>query len=327
MVKFLCDYGDCKRIFLSAEYLAAHIRTHSGLKPFVCEVCSRTFSLMSNLKAHFQVHDKTRRFGCPVDNCRKVFKRSARLKQHLIERHQVNGQSSSSDESSNSEAIDLDLSSPLTSSPSSSSLFSSPSSSPSSSSPPAFSGYSKSSSPNLFSFPSNSDSRSCLSSTNEAIVPSSQVPLFSSTCNYSASPTMTKPTNYFTKTKGGTVMSSTLLKPELYGYFFNQPLTNTKFPIITKPVVIRQQTGIQPCNSSNSLIVENSLSTFTRTTSNSNEHHLTTSPPFDPPYSSLSQASSSSCPSLPNAAQWRLQEGPISCETVVKRIRISDLLN
>ena len=58
-----------------------HERTHSGSKPFRCEVCQKEFSQTSALNLHKKIHTGERNHGC--NQCYKYFRTSAHLKRHL----------------------------------------------------------------------------------------------------------------------------------------------------------------------------------------------------------------------------------------------------
>lgn len=49
-----CAY--CGKLLGSDSALQIHIRSHTGEKPFTCEVCKSSFSTRGNLKVHFQRH-------------------------------------------------------------------------------------------------------------------------------------------------------------------------------------------------------------------------------------------------------------------------------
>ena len=75
---FLCDI--CPKTFSHRRDLDKHAMTHTGERPFLCQVCSATFARRDNLKAHQIIHTKDRPFQC--EECGAKFARCEGLKEH-----------------------------------------------------------------------------------------------------------------------------------------------------------------------------------------------------------------------------------------------------
>lgn len=88
-VKFQCEH--CPRRCVTWENYEAHLRTHQGLKPYLCNECNRSF----NRAAHFRAHVRedhgpvTLQYICSFEGCGKVFKRENTYKNHYRLKHTI----------------------------------------------------------------------------------------------------------------------------------------------------------------------------------------------------------------------------------------------
>lgn len=53
---FVCDWAGCKWRFSRSDELARHKRSHSGIKPYKCTICDKRFSRSDHLSKHLKVH-------------------------------------------------------------------------------------------------------------------------------------------------------------------------------------------------------------------------------------------------------------------------------
>ena len=73
----------CKKEFCTPHGLEVHVRrSHSGRRPYGCEICSKTFSHAISLAQHRDTHFTVKIFECK--KCGKTFKRSSTLSTHML---------------------------------------------------------------------------------------------------------------------------------------------------------------------------------------------------------------------------------------------------
>ncbi|TST47738.1 Zinc finger protein Gfi-1 [Bagarius yarrelli] len=73
----------CTKVFSTPHGLEVHARrSHSGTRPFACELCGKTFGHAVSLEQHKVIHSQERIFSCKI--CGKSFKRSSTLSTHLL---------------------------------------------------------------------------------------------------------------------------------------------------------------------------------------------------------------------------------------------------
>ena len=82
--KFICTHQGCHKEYSTKFALRRHFLTHSGVKPFKCTLCSKSFMLEQYLSEHMNVHSKAKPFECGINGCKETFRQRGKLCLHRM---------------------------------------------------------------------------------------------------------------------------------------------------------------------------------------------------------------------------------------------------
>ncbi|KAJ9142152.1 Zinc-responsive transcriptional regulator ZAP1 [Pleurostoma richardsiae] len=85
---FSCGWQQCRRGaqgkkgFPQRSKIERHMQTHTGSKPYACDICDHVFSAKQALEQHKLIHENSRPLKCDFPGCNRTFRQQSALTMH-----------------------------------------------------------------------------------------------------------------------------------------------------------------------------------------------------------------------------------------------------